>query len=168
MQSDQLDKAVTRRKFGALAATLSLSVVLGVVAGCTSSGGGMPGGMGGARTVTVNLTASSDVNPGPDGGAAPLPVQLYVLRSSGSFQSLDYFGLKGGISADQVDSRSLSLRPGESATVTMNAGADGAYVGVAGGYRSIESARWRSVASIGSGNAFTVRAGRSAISISAR
>lgn len=165
MQSHLIDKAFTRRKFGALAA---MATALAVMAGCTSTGGGMPGGSGEARTVTVNLTASSDVNPGPDGGAAPLPIQLYVLRSSGTFQALDYFGLKGGLSADQVDSRSLSLRPGESTIVTMNAGTDGAYVGVAAGYRSIESARWRSVASIGSGSSFTVRAGRSSVSISAR
>lgn len=147
------------------------------LAGCVGGGGG--GGLGGlgggapeaqpSRTLTITLSASSNVNPGPDGGASPLPVQVYVLRSTGAFQSQDYFGLKGGgASSDQVDSSSVSLRPGETKQVTVNTGTGGAYLGVIAGYRNIDSANWRATTSIGTSDAYRVSAGRSSISISAR
>lgn len=152
------------------------AVVIGV-SGCVGGGaglGGLGGGMGGGspqpRTLNVTLAASGNVNPGPDGRAAPLPVQLYVLRSTGTFQSLDYFGLRAGsgLSGDQVDSRSVSLRPGETKQLVVNTGTDGAYIGVAAGYRNIDSANWRAVTPIGTSDSYSVSAGRSSVSISAR
>jgi type VI secretion system protein VasD len=155
---------------GALFTALALS-------GCTTGGGGpaanplAPQDAAPApRTITVQLAASRDINPGPTGRAAPLPVEVYVLRSPGRFQSVDYFELKnnGGsaLSGDLVDSRSLSLRPGQSTSITMTTGGDGAYIGVAGGFRDIDSANWRDSTAIGDGEAFTVRAGRSSVSVS--
>lgn len=146
-------------------------ILLLAAAGCVSvPGGPQTSEQPQARTISVTLGASSDVNPGPDGRAAPLPVQVYVLRSTGAFQSQDYFGLKGGsaISADQVDSRSISLRPGETKQLSVNSGTDGAYLGVIAGYRNIDNANWRAVSSLGTSDSFVVRAGKSSISISAR
>lgn len=145
-------------------------ILLLAAAGCVSVPGAQTSEQPQARTISVTLGASSDVNPGPDGRAAPLPVQVYVLRSTGAFQSQDYFGLKGGsaISADQVDSRSISLRPGETKQLSVNSGTDGAYLGVIAGYRNIDNANWRAVSSLGTSDSFVVRAGKSSISISAR
>lgn len=166
MQSDQLDKSAWRRPL-TFGAALS-GILLLTLAGCVSVGGG--GQAPSARTLTVNLTASSNVNPGPDGTSAPLPVQVYVLKSPGTFQALDYFDLKSGsaIAADQVDSRGVSLRPGETKQITMSTGMDGAYIGVAAGYRAIDSATWRAMTAIGSAEVFNVRAGRSSVAISGR
>lgn len=141
-----------------------------MVTGCVSAPGVQTSEQPQARTIDVTLSAAGNVNPGPDGRAAPLPVQLYVLRSTGGFQSQDYFGLKSGsaISADQVDSRSVSLRPGETKQLSVNSGVDGAYLGVIAGYRNINNANWRAVSPLGTSNSFVVRAGKSSISISAR
>lgn len=141
-----------------------------MVTGCVSAPGVQTSEQPQARTIDVTLSAAGNVNPGPDGRAAPLPVQLYVLRSTGGFQSQDYFGLKSGsaISADQVDSRSVSLRPGETKQLSVNSGVDGAYLGVIAGYRNINNANWRAVSPLGTSNGFVVRAGKSSISISAR
>lgn len=154
---------------GAMFAALTLG-------GCTTGGGGpsanplAPQEAAGPRTITVQLTASGDVNPGPSGKASPLPVTVYVLRSPGGFQSADYFELKNNgasaLSGDLVDSRGVSLRPGQSTTITMTTGGDGAYIGVAAGFREIDSANWRDSTAIGDGEAFTIRAGRSSVSIS--
>lgn len=115
----------------------------------------------GPKPIKITLSASADVN-----GGAPLPVGIYVLRSPGTFQSLDYFGVKGGgASGDTVESASVSLRPGETKTVNLTTGSGGTHIGVAGGFRDIDSASWRSVTTIGTSTAFTVRAGRSSISI---
>lgn len=164
MQPDQLDKKRVWRR----PATFGLAIlcVLLAAAGCVSDGPQAAG----ARTLTVNLTASSNANPSPDGNSSPLPVQVYVLKSPGNFQALDYFDLKNGsaIAADQVDSRGVSLRPGETKQITMSTGMDGAYIGVAAGYRAIDSATWRAMTAIGSAEVFNVRAGRSSVTISGR
>lgn len=154
------------------AALLSLSA-------CTSSGGGAAPSLDPAaappaapRILQITVSASADANPGPTGKAAPLSVTLYVLRSPGKFQSLDYFGLKdrgtSELASDLITSSSVSVRPGEKKTVSLTAGPDAAYVGVAAGYREIDSAQWRSQTDIGEATVFEVRAGKSAVSISKR
>ena len=164
----------TRRTFFALAAACALSA-------CSTSSGGGSSDPGNAesdapilpepRSVTVALSASSDVNPGPTGKAAPITLRLYTLRSVGRFGTLDFFEIAEGASALQgavVDSRTVSLRPGENRSVTLNAGTDGAYLGVAAAYRNIDGARWRGQTSLTGRDTFSVRAGRSSVSVSGR
>ena len=149
------------------------------VAGCSSTGG-TGGGVEEAqegdapilpepKAVTVSLSAASDSNVGPSGRAAPTTVRLYTLRSVGTFQQLDFFELTGGnaLGGAVVDSRTISLRPGESRNVTLNAGTDGAYLGVAAAYRDIDSARWRGQASLVGRENFAVGIGRAAVSVRA-
>ena len=153
--------------------------VLGM-AGCSSTGGAASGGVEDAelgdapilpepKTVTVQLSAASDSNIGPSGRAAPTTVGLYTLRSVGTFQQLDFFELTGGstLASGVVDSRTVSLRPGETRNVTLNAGTDGAYLGVAAAYRNIDSARWRGQASLVGRENFAVSIGRAAVSVRA-
>lgn len=118
------------------------------------------------RSVTVALSASSDVNPGPTGQAAPISLRLYTLRSVGRFQTLDFFELSdGALGGAVVDSRTISLKPGESRSITLNAGVDGAYLGVAGAFRDIDGARWRGQTSLTGRESFSVRASRAAIAV---
>jgi type VI secretion system protein VasD len=160
-------------------AGLALAAI--AVTGCTAGGGG--GGIDAAnplappappapKTLTIEISASNDINPNASGAPSPLPMQIYVLRSLGRFQTLDYFELKNNgaaaLSGDLIDSSNVSLRPGETKTVTMTTGADGAYLGVAAGYREIDSARWRAQASIGEATSFAIRAGRSSVSVAGR
>jgi type VI secretion system protein VasD len=125
-----------------------------------------------ARTLEIAISAAPDLNPGPSGNAAPLSIQIYVLKSPGRFQSLDYFALKNGgsgaLGADAVDTSSVSVRPGETKTITVSSGLDGAYIGVAAGYREIDNAKWQAQTGIGSADKFAIRAGKSSISISQR
>jgi type VI secretion system protein VasD len=158
------------------------AVLAGVLslAACTSSGGGgaapsldpAAAPPAAPRSLQITISASADINPGPSGKAAPLSISLYVLRSPGKFQSLDYFGLKdrgaSELASDLVTSSSVSVRPGEKKTVTLTAGPDAGYIGVAAGYREIDSAQWRSQTDIGEATNFEVRAGKSSVSISKR
>ena len=113
----------------------------------------------------MNLRAASNVNPGPSGRAAPVSVRLYTMRSLGGFTTADYFAVRGGSFGGQViDSRSVSLRPGASRTVTMNAGVDGAYLGVAAGFRAIDEARWRATTGLGGKDAISVSVSRASVS----
>ena len=155
-----------------------LTLAGGALAACSGTAGGV-NDSGNAesdapilpepRSVTVALAASPDVNPGPTGNAAPITLRLYTLRSVGRFGTLDFFEIAGGASALQgaiVDSRTISLRPGENRSVTLNAGTDGAYLGVAAAYRDIDGARWRGQTSLTGKDSFSVRAGRSSVSVS--
>ena len=99
-------------------------------------------------------------------------MQIYVLKSTGRFQSLDYFALKNGgagaLGADLVDSSSVSVRPGETKTITVSSGLDGSYIGVAAGYREIDNAKWQAQTGIGSAQKFSISLGKSSVSISQR
>jgi type VI secretion system protein VasD len=172
---------VARRQFmrATVLAPLMLSGLLSLAA-CTSSGGGAAPSLDPAaapppaapRSLQITVSASADINPGPSGKAAPLSITLYVLRSPGKFQSLDYFGLKdrgsSELASDLVTSSSVSVRPGEKKTVSLTAGPDAGYIGVAAGYREIDSANWRAQTDIGEATNFEVRAGKSSVSISKR
>jgi type VI secretion system protein VasD len=179
---DHQKRSFTSRRRFIRAAVLAPVMLTGLLslAACTSSGGGAAPSLDPAaapspaapRGLQITVSASADINPGPSGKAAPLSITLYVLRSPGKFQSLDYFGLKdrgsSELASDLVTSSSVSVRPGEKKTVSLTAGPDAGYIGVAAGYREIDSANWRSQTDIGEATNFEVRAGKSSVSISKR
>jgi type VI secretion system protein VasD len=156
------------------AAALALLAVTAPLPACTSSGSPASPELAAAaapvaRTLEITISAAADLNPGPSGNPAPLSMQIYVLKSTGRFQSLDYFTLKNsGAGADAVDTSTVSVRPGETKTVTVSSGLDGSYIGVAAGYREIDNAKWQAQTGIGSADKFAIRAGKSSISISQR
>ena len=46
--------------------------------------------------ITVNLAGGAGMNPGPGGGDRPVTVMILRLKSTGAFNSADYFALQGG------------------------------------------------------------------------
>ncbi len=46
-------------------------------------------------TVTINLAGQAGMNPGPGGGDRPVTVMILRLKSTGKFNSADYFALQG-------------------------------------------------------------------------
>lgn len=158
-------KAVQALRIGA--ATLAAAALLGACAGTPSGAPGLSAAPApaGPRTVSVNLSAARDVNPGPSGQAAPVSVRLFTMRSLGAFNTSDFFAVRGGSFGGQViDSRTVTLRPGTSRAVQMNAGTDGAFLGVAAGFRDIASARWRATTSLGSKQTIRVSVRRASVS----
>lgn len=123
------------------------------------------------RPVTVAIGASSDINPGPSANAAPVSVQVFMLRSPGRFQSLDYFQLRDGaanaLGSDLVDRQSISVTPGGSASVSLNTAAvvgQAGYVGVIAGFRQIDNAQWRAVTTASPGSSVQVSLSRLSVS----
>ena len=124
------------------------------------------------QRIEVSITAAANINPTAAGQAAPLALQIFTLRSAGRFETLDYFSLRdnGGaaVAGDVVDRRSFSVRPGETRDIILNA-TDATALAVAGGFRDIDSANWRSVRTISpDSEAFVIRVGASSVRISAR
>jgi type VI secretion system protein VasD len=165
------------RFFRGIALPLALMAAFASVSACTSAGTpSSPEAAAAAapvaRSLEITISAAPDLNPGPSGNPAPLSMQIYVLKSTGRFQSLDYFALKNGgagaLGGDAVDSSSVSVRPGETKTITVSSGLDGSYIGVAAGYREIDNAKWQAQTGIGGADKFAIRAGKSSVSISQR
>ena len=156
---------VTRRDALRAAGRIVLMASTGaLVAGCTTGG---PATVG-SDVIEVTVTAAGNVNPGPTGGAAPLALQIYTLRSAGRFGTLDYFAIRDQgpslLASDIVDQQSLSIRPGQTTTVTLR-GTGATTLAVAAGYRDIDNARWRATTGLGDDGAFVLRAGRASIAV---
>ncbi|QND55177.1 type VI secretion system lipoprotein TssJ (plasmid) [Phyllobacterium sp. 628] len=119
--------------------------------------------------IAATVSASGNANPSPSGSATPTAVEIFVLKSPGRFQSLDYFQLKGGsaLGDDLVERKTVSVRPGESAQLTINPGTEGAYAGVIAGFRDIENARWRALTPVTGMSRLNISVGKLSVSASA-
>ncbi len=125
-------------------------------------------------TVSMDLNASSDVNPDRSDRPSPILVRVYELRSAGVFQGSDFFTLLEQDSAvlggDQVSRWEYQLEPGQSEGLSFTAQPGTGYVGIVAAYRDIEHARWRAVRALDANQAnnLDVRIGRIEVSIDRR
>ena len=99
--------------------------------------------------VTVTLGAGADANPEARGRASPRTVRVYTLKTSGAFESADFFSLfekdQATLGAEMAQREELLLRPGDSKKLEMTLPADIKAIGVMGAYRDLDRARWREV-----------------------
>lgn len=75
----------------------------GLVAAC-QSGPPKP------SVITVNVTGGAGMNPGPGGGDRPVTVLVMRLKSTGKFNSADYFALQGMPAAHSQEILSVPTR----------------------------------------------------------
>ena len=65
-------------------------------------------------SVVLNFAGVKGMNPGPDGSDRPVTVMIYRLRSTGKFNSADYFALEGnaadGVRPDKFRARRIVAR----------------------------------------------------------
>ncbi|MBA8879733.1 type VI secretion system lipoprotein TssJ [Phyllobacterium myrsinacearum] len=137
------------------------------LAACTSTP--EPSGPKYQDPIPTTVSASATANPSPSGSATPTSVEIFVLKSPGRFQSLDYFQLKGGsaLGDDLVERKTVSVRPGQTTELTINPGTEGAYAGVIAGFRDIENARWRALTPISGSSRLSISVGKLSVSASA-
>jgi len=105
--------------------------------------------------LSLNLATSADVNPDANGRASPLTVRLYVLKSSSTFTSADFFSLydkeSATLGADLVQREEALLRPGETKKFDFALKSDARIIGVAAAYRDLDRAHWRELCTIPKG-----------------
>lgn len=114
-----------RREF--LIGTLALGTL--ALVGCTPAGPGL---------VTVVAQGTADMNPGPDGSARPLTLQIVQMRSAGAFDGADFFGLQNpqaSLGAEFIKADQIVLTPGARKTLTIGLDAGTTVIGVVAGYR---------------------------------
>lgn len=117
--------------------------LLGGLGGCASTAKSLPT----PYSVTVHI--DEGVNPDGRGQPAPILVKVFELKSSGNFETADYFALQDRdretLASELVNADQAIMRSGEQRTWKREAGLDSRAIGIIAGYRKLESARWRLV-----------------------
>ncbi len=109
---------------------------------------------GDLKRITLNgrIAASDDLNPNYEGGASPVVVRIYQLKTLGSFQSADFFSLLDNESSvlgeDLIAREEMELRPGETLDFKRDFSPRANYIGVLAAFRDLENARWRAFAAL--------------------
>jgi type VI secretion system protein VasD len=110
--------------------------------------------------ITVNVTGGAGMNPGPGGGDRPVTVLVMRLRSTGKFNSADYFALQGdagsALGGDLIGSDQIAVGPGKSASKTITVEPDATALGFVALIREPTGKSWRTTKSVSSGSKFTI------------
>ncbi|MET3577137.1 type VI secretion system protein VasD [Mesorhizobium robiniae] len=110
--------------------------------------------------ITVNLTGAAGMNPGPGGGDRPVTVLVMRLRSTGKFNSADYFALQGdagsALAGDLIGSDQMSVAPGKTVTKIITVEPDATALGFVALIREPGGRNWRTTKSVSPGSQFTV------------
>ncbi|MER8520496.1 MULTISPECIES: type VI secretion system lipoprotein TssJ [unclassified Mesorhizobium] len=126
----------------------------GLLTACQSAGPPKP------SVITVKLTGAGGMNPGPGGGDRPVTVLVMRLRSTGKFNSADYFALQGdagsALAGDLIGSDQIAVGPGKTATKTITVEPDAAALGFVALIREPGGRNWRTTKSVSPGSNFTI------------
>jgi type VI secretion system protein VasD len=98
-------------------------------------------------TLSIRVTAASDVN--PDLQSRPSPVILHLLELSAvdAFNRASFFELTGNAAAalggNMLSQTEIVLTPGSSKESVLDLNPQAAFLGFVVAYRDIDNARWR-------------------------
>jgi type VI secretion system protein VasD len=151
-------------------AAAAMLVLGGLVAGCSTTSGGLQkisdgalevvglktpeltaAELAAAKTITLRVVAGSNLNADPRGRGISLVVRLYALRDVAAFsrvpyeQLLDQVREKAALGADLVEVKEIVLAPGKQVTQIENIPAEGKYLAVVGQFLNPAPERWRFV-----------------------
>lgn len=147
---------------------LSLILIAGLMllAGCAGSEKPPP-------KLDVEISASGDLNPGPDGQPLPVVLRLYQLKQPGGFMGADFYSLfdkeAAVLGPDLVSREEITLRPGQSLHLQRPLDPAATQVGVLAAFRAIDRSHWRTVLGLtpGADNSIRVVASAGAVSATA-
>ncbi|MER8406408.1 type VI secretion system lipoprotein TssJ [Mesorhizobium sp. M1307] len=126
----------------------------GLLTACQSAGPPKP------SVITVKLSGAAGMNPGPGGGDRPVTVLVMRLRSTGKFNSADYFALQGdagsALAGDLIGSDQIAVAPGKTATKTITVEPDATALGFVAFIREPGGRNWRTTKSVSPGSNFTI------------
>jgi type VI secretion system protein VasD len=111
---------------------------------------------------TISVEANSGVNPNADGTPSPVVVRIYELKSTGTFNSAEFFDLYDNdvakLGGDMLGKREYEMKPGQKEQYVFDGSPDTKTIGVIAAYRSLDRAKWRSTLDVepGSSNKLNV------------
>ena len=110
--------------------------------------------------ITVNVSGGAGMNPGPGGGDRPVTILVMRLKSTGKFNSADYFALQGdagsALAGDLLGSDQIAVGPGKSASKTITVEPDATALGFVALIREPGGRNWRTTKSVSPGSNFTI------------
>ena len=124
--------------------------------------------------LSVEVTATKDVNRDASGRGLPVVVRLYELRTEGAFAAADFFSLYEKESAtlgpSLIAREEVTLAPGQQRLVTRLLSPEAKQLGVLAAFRDIDRAAWRALVTLtpDQSNAVQVRVGPAAVTAQAR
>ena len=103
-------------------------------------------------TLSINIIASSGINPDARSRPSPVVVRMYELKASAQFESADFLSLydkdQAVLGADIVVRDEFVLQPGEKKAIHKPLLADTKFIGVVAAFRELERARWRALVAV--------------------
>ncbi|HEX3846091.1 MAG TPA: type VI secretion system lipoprotein TssJ [Steroidobacteraceae bacterium] len=97
----------------------------------------------------LEVGASSDINPDPEGRASPLVLRVFQLRTDAEFAGANYFPLydkeKDILAAALISRDEFNVAPGGHVMQELPVAPDARYIGVLAAYRDA-AAQWRALA----------------------
>ncbi|BCH25430.1 type VI secretion system lipoprotein TssJ [Mesorhizobium sp. L-8-3] len=111
-------------------------------------------------TVVINVAGQAGMNPGPGGGDRPVTILVMRLRSTGKFNSADYFALQGDaggvLGGDLIGSDQIAVGPGQTASKTITVEPEATALGLVALVREPGGRSWRTTKSVSPGSQMTV------------
>lgn len=99
--------------------------------------------------LTINFTASTDVNPDAQSRPSPLVVRFYQLKDDSGFKDADIYAFfdkeQAALGGGLVSREEYQLAPGEKRGVIVTPAPEVHYLGVVAAYRDIRTAQWRAL-----------------------
>lgn len=98
--------------------------------------------------LSVDILATSNLNPDVNSRPSPVVVRLYQLKTPGKFEAADFNSLYNNdaatLGSDLIKREEYILRPGELQQYKNEPGDEARYLGVVAAFRNIDSAGWKS------------------------
>ena len=97
--------------------------------------------------VKAKIFVSKQVNPDVNNRASPVVVRLFELKSVGTFNESDFYGLfenyESVLGNDLLGSEQFQLNPGEKRIFKHKTAAGTQFIAVIAAYRDLDQAGWR-------------------------
>lgn len=126
----------------------ALSVMAALVAACAPPPEPPPE----PTVAQVNVTATDDANPDPNGRPSPAVVHLYALQPGAPFEIGDYEALTGGELGELSETMTRIARmvvvPGKTTKKIFELPDGASDVGITVAYRQIDTSKWRASQSV--------------------
>jgi type VI secretion system protein VasD len=124
--------------------------------------------------VNIELRADEKVNVDRRGRATPIVVRYYLLQSTASFDSADFFSLierdEAVLGAAKIVREELAVQPGQTLTYELRPQGDARHLAIFAAYREVNRARWRASIPIppNKTSAYAIQIGPGAVTITAK
>lgn len=122
-------------------------LLVGALAGCSSSTKKVKSLFHETSTIVMEITAAEDLNPNRKGRASPVVLYIYEFSDIAPFDEADFFSIYDAeaetIGAVLLGKMELELSPGETRTIERVLKGETRHLGILAAYRDIDNAKWR-------------------------